>query len=98
MLPILWFTQSAEFTDSLADMAKLLIVLPTIGMATFFGLAGIGVLLLVSGIMITLRNGWEGEESDKLLGNDSSSIAPVTRERKTNKEEDKLNRENTEVC
>jgi len=74
MFPILWFTQSAELTPDLADMAKLIIRLPAIGMGTFFGLAGIGALLIVCGIVITLGKGWEGEEGDdKLLEHDAFS-------------------------
>jgi len=96
MVPMLWFTQSAELTPDLADMAKLLIKLPTIGLATFFGLAGIGGLLIVCGIVITLRKGWEGEEGDKLLGHDAfSSVTPIARgvnrdniERKNSTDED----------
>jgi hypothetical protein len=56
---MLWFTQSAELTPDLANLVKLLLRLPAIGLATFFGLAGIGVLLIVSGILITLNDGWE---------------------------------------
>jgi hypothetical protein len=52
-------------------------------------LAGIGALLIISGIIITLRKGWEGDESDKLLANDSPSRTPVViREAEINKEED----------
>jgi hypothetical protein len=80
MVPILWFTQSVELTPDLADLAKLLVKLPAIGLTIFFGLAGIGALLIVSGIVITLRNGWEGEEGDKLLGHESSSfVTPIVR-------------------
>jgi len=80
MVPILWFTQSAELTPDLANMAKLLLKLPSIGLATFFGLAGIGALLIVCGIVITVRNGWEGEEGDKLLAYDSfSPVAPIAK-------------------
>jgi hypothetical protein len=61
-------------------MAKLLLKLPSIGLATFFGLAGIGALLIICGIVITVRNGWEGEEGDKLLGYDAfSPVAPLAR-------------------
>jgi len=80
MVPILWFTQSAELTPDLANMTKLLLKLPSIGLATFFGLAGIGALLIVCGIVITVRNGWEGEEGDKLLAYDSfSPVAPIAK-------------------
>jgi len=80
MVPVLWFTQSADLTPNLADMVKLLLKLPTIGLTIFFGLAGIGALLIVCGIVITVRKGWEGEESDKLLGHDaSSSVTPIAR-------------------
>jgi hypothetical protein len=85
MVPILWFTQSAELTDDLADLAKLLLSLPAIGMATFFGLAGIGALLIVSGIVITLRNGWEG---DKDYSRESLvPVAPDVNDMDTDKEE-----------
>jgi hypothetical protein len=82
MIPIMWFTQSAELTPDLANMAKLIINLPAIGMGTFFGLAGIGALLIACGIVITLRNGWEGEEGDdKLLEHDSfSSVRGVDKD------------------
>ena len=73
MVPILWFTQSADLTPDLADLAKLIVKLPVIGFSIFFGLAGIGILLIVCGIVITLRNGWEGEEGDKLLRHDALS-------------------------
>ena len=77
MVPILWFTQTAELTPDLVNLVKLLLRLPTIGLATFFGLGGIGALLIVCGILITVRNGWEGEEGDKLLGHDAfSSVRP----------------------
>jgi hypothetical protein len=91
MVPVLWFTQSAELSDSLADLAKLLINLHTIGLATFFGFAGIGALLIICGIVITLRKGWEGDDGDKLLGNDSFlSVVPVVRKDKnTVKDEDR---------
>jgi len=80
MVPILWFTQSAELTPNLADLVKLLLKLPAIGLITFFGLAGIGALLIVCGIVITVRNGWEGEESDKLLEQDAfSSVTPIAK-------------------
>lgn len=72
MIPALWFTQSAELTSDLADVTKLLVRLPAIGHGTFFGIGGIGVLLLFAGIMITLRNGWEGEDVDKLLSSSPS--------------------------
>jgi hypothetical protein len=73
MVPILWFTQSAELTPSLADMVKFLLKLPTIGLTTFFGLAGIGALLIVCGLLITVRKAWEVEEDDKL------SVIPIAR-------------------
>jgi hypothetical protein len=77
MVPILWFTQTAELSDDLADLTKLLVSLPAIGFSIFFGLAGIGVLLIVSGLVITLRKGWQEDEKDKLLGSDSPLRTPV---------------------
>jgi hypothetical protein len=87
MVPVLWFTQSAELTPSFADLVKVMVRLPAIGLATFFGLAGIGALLIVCGIMITVRNGWEGEEDDKLLGPDAfSSVTPIAKANRGNTE------------
>jgi hypothetical protein len=89
MVPVLWFTQTAELSDSLADMTKLLVNLPAIGFATFFGLGAIGALLIISGLVITMRKGWEGDEHDKLLGSDSPIRTPVAiREVELNKEEE----------
>ncbi|KAJ9585302.1 hypothetical protein L9F63_002887 [Diploptera punctata] len=79
LMPALWFTQSAEVTSDLADLAKLLINLPAIGMGTFFGLAGIGALLILAGIVITLRKGWKGDEGDKLLSDSFTSVAPTSK-------------------
>jgi hypothetical protein len=82
MVPILWFAQSAELTPELANMAKLMVKLPAIGLGTFFGLAGIGALIIVCGIVITLRNGWEVQEGgDKLLEPESfSSVRGVDKD------------------
>jgi amino acid transporter len=78
MFPILWFTQSAELTTSLADMVKVLLKLQTIGLATFFGLAGIGLLLIVCGIVVTVTIGWEGVKGHKLLENEAFSSETST--------------------
>jgi hypothetical protein len=88
MVPILWFTQTAELSDNLANLTKLLVSLPAIGFVIFFGLGGIGALLIVSGLVITLRKGWEEDEIVKLLGSDSPLRTPVVvREMEMNKGE-----------
>ena len=79
MMPALWFTQAADLSVELGNLTKLLVNLPAIGMGTFFGLAGIGALLICSGIVITLRKGWKGDEGDKLLSDSFTSVAPASK-------------------
>ncbi|PSN44095.1 hypothetical protein C0J52_07656 [Blattella germanica] len=80
MMPALWFTQSAELTSDLGNLTKLLVNLPSIGMGTFFGIAAIGALLIVSGVVITFRRGWKGDEGDKLLNDSFTTVNPTSRE------------------
>ncbi|KAL3266896.1 hypothetical protein HHI36_011046 [Cryptolaemus montrouzieri] len=57
MMPAVWFRQQASITGYLALLGKLLIVLPKAGTLAGYVLLGIGSLLLLIGLFITLRNG-----------------------------------------
>ncbi|XP_011699089.1 PREDICTED: protein croquemort-like isoform X2 [Wasmannia auropunctata] len=66
-IPILWFSQQANLTASYASQVKLLLTLPSLGTVTFFGIAGIGILLFFIGVFVYVRKRWRGEESQVLI-------------------------------
>ncbi|XP_018398324.1 PREDICTED: protein croquemort-like [Cyphomyrmex costatus] len=66
-IPMLWFTQEANLTAEYSGNVELLLILPSLGSVTFFGIAGIGVLIFFIGIFIYIRQRWRGEESQVLI-------------------------------
>ncbi|XP_047119615.1 protein croquemort-like [Schistocerca piceifrons] len=65
--PVFWFNQKAVLSDELSTLAKLVQIAPDVGMGVFFGLAGIGALMLFIGIMLTVRHGWKGSDTQGLI-------------------------------
>lgn len=63
----MWFRQSAMLTEDYASMAKMLLVLPSVGTYTGYGMLGFGVLLLGIVAFITLHSGWKKQEGQRLL-------------------------------
>ncbi|XP_026289526.1 protein croquemort isoform X2 [Frankliniella occidentalis] len=63
LMPMFYFRQTAELTPDLGSQVKLLLNLSRIGTITFYGLAGIGGLLLAIATFITIRGHW-GEDDD----------------------------------
>lgn len=66
-IPMLWFRQSAMLSENYANMAKMLLVLPSVGVYTGYGMLSFGVLLLGIVIFITLHSGWKKQEGQRLL-------------------------------
>ncbi|XP_011639607.1 protein croquemort-like [Pogonomyrmex barbatus] len=66
-IPMLWFTQEANLTDTYANKVQLFLILPSLGTVTFFGIAGIGILIFFIGLFIYIRQKWRGEESQVLI-------------------------------
>jgi len=66
-IPMLWFTQEANLTADYASQVQLLLTVPSLGTVTFFGIAGIGILIFFIGIFIYIRHKWQGEESQILI-------------------------------
>ncbi|EGI68636.1 PREDICTED: protein croquemort-like isoform X1 [Acromyrmex echinatior] len=66
-IPMLWFTQEANLTAEYSGNVELLLILPSLGSVTFFGIAGIGVLIFFIGIFIYIRQKWRGEEGQVLI-------------------------------
>lgn len=71
---MLWFAQEANLTDSYASQVKVVLILPLLGVVTFFGLAGIGALILFIGVFIFIRQKLRGEESQQLLPKPDNNI------------------------
>lgn len=70
-VPMLWFENTAELSEDLANEGKLLLVMPSVGQNTGYGLIGIGCLLLVTFSVLTYRKGWRGTDSEQLISQDS---------------------------
>lgn len=66
-IPMLWFTQEANLTASYASQVKLLLIFPTLGTVTCFGIAGIGVLIFFIGLFVYIRQKLRGEDNQMLL-------------------------------
>jgi len=58
MVPMLWFTQKVALDEELAKQARLAVMLPDIGVFAAYGIVGLGGLLLIIGITLTLTKKW----------------------------------------
>lgn len=72
---MLWFTQEANLTDHYASTIKVALILPTLGIVTCFGIAGIGILIFFIGIFILIRAKWRHEERQVLLSKQEDNVA-----------------------
>lgn len=52
--PMMWFEQKAKITSDLATLINLLLVLTEIGMGVFYGIAGIGFLMVFIRFMVII--------------------------------------------
>ncbi|XP_037024619.1 protein croquemort-like [Bradysia coprophila] len=72
MVPMFWFTQRVELDETLAGRARLAVMLPSVGVYASYGILGLGAILLIVGITLTLTNKWNSHtrfqnESDNEL-------------------------------
>ncbi|CAG9819613.1 unnamed protein product [Phaedon cochleariae] len=67
LMPAFWFEQSAELDEALTSEVKLLLVLPSAGQYTGYGMITIGGLLAVVASLVTWRQGWKSTEEEHLL-------------------------------
>lgn len=72
-IPMLWFQQSASLTSQYATPIKLLLILPTLGYVTMFGIAGIGCLLLVIGFVVIIRAKKKAGDNQRLIDQTENS-------------------------
>ncbi|CAL7934544.1 unnamed protein product [Xylocopa violacea] len=71
-IPMLWFAQEAYLTSDYASTVKLIIILQSLGNITFYGIAAIGILIILIGVFLYIRHTLRGEDNVVLLsGNDN---------------------------
>ncbi|XP_012526163.1 protein croquemort isoform X1 [Monomorium pharaonis] len=66
-IPMLWFTQEANLTAEYAKKVQLFLILKSLGTVTFFGIGGIGVLIVFIAVFVYIRQRWQGEEGQILI-------------------------------
>lgn len=66
-IPVLWFNQHAIISEDLANQAKLLIMLPTVGEGVGYGFIGIACILVLVGAFLVVRQRMKGSEEEQLL-------------------------------
>lgn len=64
---MMWFSQEAYLTAEYVKQVQLLLTLPSLGTVTFFGIAGIGVLIFFIGVFVYVRQRWQGDENQVLI-------------------------------
>lgn len=57
-----WFTQRAALTEELAATARMAILAPDLGLYVAYGVAALGAILLLVGIVLTLTKSWSRRE------------------------------------
>ncbi|XP_043671985.1 protein croquemort isoform X2 [Vespula pensylvanica] len=74
-MPMMWFTQEANLNPYYASKVKFLLTLPTLGLVTCFGIAGIGILISCIGVFTFIHQRWYAEENQVLLSrNDTNHV------------------------
>lgn len=66
-IPTLWFRQEANLTSSYATKIKFIFILPMLGHVTFYGIAGLGILLFFIGIGIIVRERRRADDAQRLI-------------------------------
>lgn len=64
---MLWFEQEADLSSTLANQVKFVLILPMLGHVTFFGVAGIGFLLVFIGIGLYIRRRRLADDGQTLI-------------------------------
>lgn len=66
-MPLFWFHQYAELTPSLANLAKVVIVLPDVGSYLSYVITAVGGFILVVWLVVTWNKGWKESDGQQLL-------------------------------
>uniref|UniRef100_A0A1B0D2U3 Protein croquemort n=1 Tax=Phlebotomus papatasi TaxID=29031 RepID=A0A1B0D2U3_PHLPP len=63
-IPMLWFRQTANLTEDLAKTAWWAINLPDFGLWIAFGIVGLGAVIVIVGIVLTITKKWTWSNRD----------------------------------
>ncbi|XP_055375827.1 uncharacterized protein LOC129608368 [Condylostylus longicornis] len=63
-MPMFWFAQRAELDEDTASKAKLALALPIIGVAVGYSVAGVGAIIIIVGITLSILKKWGGSYHD----------------------------------
>ncbi|XP_011300459.1 protein croquemort isoform X2 [Fopius arisanus] len=66
-IPMLWFRQEADLSSDLGSQLKFVLILPTLGHVTFFGIAGLGLLIFFIGGVVCIRGRRKAEDNQRLI-------------------------------
>ncbi|XP_063975444.1 protein croquemort-like isoform X3 [Diachasmimorpha longicaudata] len=77
-IPMLWFRQEADLSSDLGSQLKFVLILPTLGNVTFYGIAGLGVLLLIIGGIVCVRGRRRAEDNQRLIAKNESNGTATT--------------------
>lgn len=72
-IPMLWFRQTAELTQELANEAKVVVLITTVVQYTSFGVIGIGSLILCIALYLTLTGRWTNKHKHLIPVDQSDS-------------------------
>ncbi|XP_057325256.1 protein croquemort-like isoform X2 [Microplitis mediator] len=66
-MPVLWFKQEANLTESYGKQIKFIATLPLLGHVTFYGIACIGLLLAFIGTGLLIKRFRNSEDNQRLI-------------------------------
>lgn len=64
MMPVFWIAQEVELSEDFASKAKLAVLVEDLGFYIAYGLAGLGGLIIIIGIILELTHSWSRRTHD----------------------------------
>lgn len=79
---MMWFRQLAGVDEALAKDAKLALNIKSIGLYVFYGIAGLGVIIIIIGVLLQMCHFWNNNKDNEHLifetnKNEQKSQKPV---------------------
>lgn len=74
MVPAFWFEQQLDLDEKLAAEASMAIQLPEIGIYAAYGIAGLGLVLVIVGGIATYTKRWNSYET---LEDETADDSPI---------------------
>lgn len=86
-VPMMWFRQRARITPDLAQRASILHILPGAGLGVFYGLAAIGLSIIVIRLIVLLKRHNKSPDMEPII-NPSTDDEDEAEEQKENENRD----------